>query len=110
VSYETPRPGVFRRALHKIEGTGEVDSAAFVPPSPIRKVAPIKPADAGAETGSVDVKVFIDDSGNVSRALALTKGNRLATLAALSAARQWQFTPARKHDKPVPSEMVLHFR
>ena len=110
VSYETPRPGVFRRALHKIEGTGEVDSAAFVPPSPIRKVAPIKPADAGAETRPVDVKVFIDDSGNVSRALALTKGNRLATLAALSAARQWQFTPARKHDKPVPSEMVLHFR
>jgi outer membrane biosynthesis protein TonB len=110
VSYETPRPGVFQRVLHKIGGTGEADSAAFVPPSPIRKVAPIKLADAGAETRPVDVKVYIDDSGNVYRALALTKGNRLATLAALSAARQWQFTPARKHDKPVPSEMVLHFR
>jgi outer membrane biosynthesis protein TonB len=39
----------------------------------------------------------------------LTKGSDLAA-AALSAARQWQFTPARKHDKPVASEMVLHFR
>jgi TonB family protein len=109
VSYEAPHPGVFRRALHKIEGVGEAASAAFVPPSPIRKVAPMKPADAGAETRPVDVKVFIDESGNVTRAQLLTKGSDLGN-AALSAARQWQFTPARKHDKPVPSEMVLHFR
>jgi len=109
VSYEAPRPGVFRRALHKIEGTGDGESAAFAPPSPIRKVAPLKPADAGAEARPVDVKVFIDESGNVSRAQVLTKGSDLAG-AALNAARQWQFTPARKHDKPVASELVLHFR
>jgi TonB family protein len=109
VSYEAPRPGVFRRALRKIEGTGDAESAAFVPPSPIRKVVPVKPADAGAEARPVDVKVFIDESGNVSRAQVLTKGSDLAG-AALNAARQWQFTPARKHDKPVASEMVLHFR
>jgi TonB family protein len=107
VSYEAPRPGVFRRALHKISGTAESD--AFVPPSPTRKVAPMKPADAGAEARAVDVKVFIDDSGNVTRAQVLTKGSDVAG-AALSAARQWQFTPARKHDKAVASEMVLHFR
>jgi len=109
VSYEAPRPGVFRRALHKIEGTGDAESAAFVPPSPIRKVAPVKPADAGAEARPVDVKVFIDESGTVSRVQVLTKGSDMAG-AALNAARQWQFTPARKHDKPVASEMVLHFR
>jgi len=57
----------------------------------------------------VDVKVFIDESGNVTRAQALTKGGDLAS-AALSAARQWQFTPARKRGKPVASEMLLHFR
>src|ERR1035438_8390793 len=108
VSYEAPRPGVFRRALHKIGGTGDGEAAAFVPPSPIRKVAPVKPADAG-EVRPVDVKVFIDESGNVSRAQVLTKGSYLAD-AALNAARQCQFTPARKHDKPVASEMVLHFR
>jgi TonB family protein len=109
VSYEAPHPGVFRRALHKISGTGEAESGAFVPPSPVRKVAPVKPADAGAEARPVDVKVFIDESGNVSRVQVLTKGSDLAA-AALSAARQWQFTPARKHDKAVPSEMLLHFR
>jgi TonB family protein len=108
VSYDPPHPGVFRRALHKIEGT-EGESGVFVPPSPTRKVAPVKPADAGFQTRLVDVKVLIDESGNVTRAQILTKGSDLAA-AALAAARQWQFTPARKHDKPVASEMVLHFR
>jgi len=109
VTYEAPRPGVFRRALHKIEGTGDGESSAFVPASPIREVAPVRPADAGAEARPVDVKVFINEAGNVSRAQVLTKGSYLAS-AALIAARQWQFTPARKHDKPVASEIVLHFR
>jgi TonB family protein len=99
VSYEVPRPGVFRSMWHKID----------VPASPIKKVAPMKSADAGADARPVDVKVFIDESGNVTRAQVLTKGSDMAS-AALSAARQWQFTPARKHDKAVASEMVLHFR
>ena len=109
VSYEAARPGVFRRALHKLEGTGGAESAAFVEPSPIRKVAAVKPADAGADARPVDVKVYIDESGNVTRAQLLTKGGDFGS-AALSAAREWRFTPARKHDKPVASEMVLHFR
>jgi TonB family protein len=69
----------------------------------------MKPANAGVDARPVDVKVFIDESGKVSRAQVLTKGSDFAG-AALSAARQWQFTPARKHDKAVASEMVLHFR
>src|SRR5580658_1682276 len=105
VSYESPHAGVIRRALHKIEGA----DGDFVPPSPTRKVLPRKPAESGVEARQVDVKVFIDESGNVTRAQALTKGGDLAT-AALSAARQWQFTPARKRGKPVASEMLLHFR
>jgi hypothetical protein len=108
VSYEPPHPGVFRRALHKIEGAGGGDSAESAGPAPIRKVAPMKPI--GTVEGSiVDVKVFIDDAGNVTRAQALEKGGEL-TGAALNAARQWRFTPARKHNKPVSSEMLLHFR
>jgi TonB family protein len=99
VTYETPHAGVFRRAIHKIEGAGDV------PASPIRKVLPARRAEAGA----VDVKVFIDETGHVSRAQVLSKGGDL-TAAALSAALQWQFTPARRHDKPVPGEMLLHFR
>ena len=99
VSYEAPHTGGLRGLWHKID----------VPASPIKKVAPMKPADAGADARPVDVKVFIDSSGNVTRAQLLTKGSDLAA-AALNAARQWQFTPARKHDKPVASEMVLHFQ
>jgi TonB family protein len=108
VSYETPRASAFRRALRKISPFGDPDAPdAFVPPAPIRKVSPAVP-DGDAQ-GSVDVKVYIDESGKVSRAQLLTKDSDLAD-AALNAARQWHFTPARKRDKPVPSEMVLHFR
>lgn len=108
VTYEAPHPGVLRRAFRKIEGS-EVESTAFVPPSPTRKVAPMKPASPGPDTRPVDVKVFIDESGKVTRALVLTKGSEFAR-AALGAALQWQFAPARKHDKAVASEMVLHFQ
>jgi hypothetical protein len=104
VTYEAPHAGVFRRALHKFEGA-DAEAGAFVPPSPIRKIVPARVADARP----VDVKVFIDEAGEVTRAQMLTKGGDPSG-AALSAARQWRFTPARKHDKPVASEMVLHFR
>jgi Gram-negative bacterial TonB protein C-terminal len=107
VSYEAPHPGVFKRALHKIEGEG--DPGAFVPASPTHKVAPVKTADAALGDRPVDVKVFIDDAGNVTRAQLLTKGSGVAS-EALTAARGWRFTPARKHDKPVASEMLLHFQ
>jgi hypothetical protein len=99
VSYNAPHPGVLRRAIHKIV------SDSYVPPSPVRKVPAVGPSG----TGAVDVKVFINESGSVTRAQVLTKGTNLAAVS-LEAARQWQFTPARKHDKPVASEMVLHFR
>jgi TonB family protein len=99
VTYETPHAGVFRRALRKIAAED------FMPPSPVQKITPV----SHGNTGVVDVKVFIDESGNVTRAQALTKHSDLAD-EALAAARQWRFTPARKHDKPAASEMVLHFR
>lgn len=99
VTYEQPHAGVFRRAFHKIKAEN------FDPPTPVRKVAPQGTAGAG----DVDVKVFIDEEGNVTHTQVLTKGTDLATASA-DAARQWRFTPARKHDKPVASEMVLHFR
>jgi TonB-like protein len=99
VTYEAPHAGVFRRAFRKIAAED------FVPPSPVHKVSPASHGNPEA----VDVKVFIDDSGSVTRAQVLTKGSGLADEAA-AAARQWQFTPARKHDKPAASEMILHFR
>jgi len=110
VSYTTPHSSVFRRVLHKIPALGDGDAAdALVPPTPVRKVSPAIPRGGAAGQRSVDVKVYIDESGGVWRAQLLTKRTGLAD-ASLSAARQWRFTPARKRDKPVSSEMVLHFR
>lgn len=99
VTYEAPRAGVFRRAFRKIAAED------YVPPAPLQRVTPV----SRGNTGVVDVKVFIDDSGNVTRAQMLTRHSNLAD-EALAAARQWRFTPARKHDKPATSEMLLHFR
>jgi TonB family protein len=110
VSFEPAHGSAIKRVLHKISTLGEGEAVdGFVPPAPVRKVSPAIPPGSGHAEGSVDVKVYIDESGNVSRAQLLSKKNELAG-ASLGAARQWQFTPARKHDKPVASEMVLHFR
>jgi Gram-negative bacterial TonB protein C-terminal len=108
VSYEVPHASVFRRVFRKITPFGDSSSEDFVPASPIHKVAPRVPAGVEDEA-AVDVKIYIDDSGNVSRAQLLSPRSPLAA-PSLSAARQWQFAPARKHDKPVASEIVLHFR
>ncbi len=98
VTWQPARNGVFRRALRKIA------AEAYTPAIPVRKVAP----PAAPDGGEVDVKVFIDASGNVSRAQVLTKTSPLAA-AALEAARQWRFDPARRRDQPAASEMLLHF-
>ncbi len=109
VSYDAPRGGVFRRALHKIEGNDGAEAGGFKDAVPVRKVSPVRPASVSAEAKAVDVKVSIDDAGHVNRAQLVSKNSELGAVA-LAAARQWQFTPARKHDRPVASEMVLHFR
>jgi hypothetical protein len=108
VSYEQPRHGPLRRMFRKLSNLGDTEpSDGFVPPSPTRKVTPDVPK--GDLSGLVEVKVLIDESGKVARAELLTRRNELSG-PTLDAAREWHFTPARKHDKPVPSEMVLHFR
>jgi Gram-negative bacterial TonB protein C-terminal len=62
---------------------------------------------------SVDVKVFVAESGKVNGAEVVGYGDPpqwgLAN-AALSAARRWTFEPARIDDVPVASEMMMHFR
>jgi len=108
VSFEPAHGSALKRVLHKISNLGEGEAAdGFVAPVPVHKVSPA--IAHGQAEGSVDVKVFIDESGNVSRAQLLTKKTEFAT-PSLNAARQWRFTPARKHDKAVASEMILHFR
>jgi len=110
VSYEAPHPGALKRAFHRISSIGGDDAAqGYAAPTPVHRVTPAVPRGAQDDSTAVDVKVYIDESGNVTRAHLLGKGGDLAD-AALNAARQWQFSPARKHDRPVPAELVLHFR
>jgi len=58
----------------------------------------------------VEIKVFVDASGNVLKTEPLTHANPALATAAQSVARLWTFHPARKAGQNVPSEMVLRFK
>jgi hypothetical protein len=65
------------------------------------------------EPVSVDVKVDVAESGKVRSAEVVQYGeppNFSLANAALAAARQWTFQPARFEDLPISSEVLLHFR
>jgi TonB family protein len=62
---------------------------------------------------SVDVKVDVAESGKVRTAEIVEYGdppNFSLANAALAAARQWTFQPARAEDLPVSGQVILHFR
>jgi hypothetical protein len=87
----------------------------YVPPKPRHQVLPVHATGDGkqpAKAVPVDVRVYIGRAGDVqSTELVSGGGGRDQELAsaALSAARQWSFSPARMGQENVPSEMVLHF-
>lgn len=86
----------------------------YVPPVPIRQTAPppLTPVQRSfiSRTVLVEIKVFIDASGNVRKTETLTHANPVLVTAAQSAASLWTFHPARKAGQNVPSEMVLRFK
>ncbi|MFN7994502.1 MAG: energy transducer TonB [Bryobacteraceae bacterium] len=108
VTYEEARSGPIRRVFRKLSNIGD-EPGDYVPASPTHKVSPAVAATGDETSRVVDVKVFIDESGKVVRTQLLGRHNELAE-PALDAARQWRFKPARKHEKPVSSEIVLHFK
>ncbi len=62
---------------------------------------------------SVNVKVDVAESGKVTAAEIIEYGdppNFSLANAALAAAREWTFQPARAEDLPVSSQVILHFR
>ena len=61
----------------------------------------------------VEVDVRIDEEGRVTDARLMNNREDvggLLTSAALEAAREWTFEPARVHGKSVPSNHVIKFR
>jgi TonB family protein len=55
------------------------------------------------------IKVHVDTAGSVSAAEIASGGSRFFANAALDAAKQWDFAPAKVDGHPVPSEWLLHF-
>jgi len=76
----------------------------------IQKVQPHYPQSAKAErlSGSVYIKVIVDESGNVAEAGVIC-GPDLLAAASLDAARKWRFSPTTLRGVPVKVQGVLTF-
>jgi protein TonB len=84
------------------------------PPAVIKRVEPVYPElarKAGIE-GRVIVKVWIDKHGKVKDVVVLKSTVELLNAAAVSAAKQWEFTPAMMKLGPVDvwSTLTFNFR
>jgi hypothetical protein len=87
----------------------------YVEPVAIFRSSPTQPPELKAVLGretKVLVKVQIDEKGRVTKAdPVLEKGvHQLVAGAAVRAAFNWRFAPARIGDRPVKSEVTLEFR
>jgi TonB family protein len=60
-------------------------------------------------TVRVVVKVRVDKSGAVSSAVPASSPSRFFSDAAVQAAKQWDFTPAKVSGQPVPSDWLVRF-
>jgi hypothetical protein len=84
------------------------------PPVAIRQIAPTFPEELrpmAFKPTLVSIRVAIDENGKVLKAEPLPQQNvhKLFVSEAVRAAMLWKFQPARRGDKPVPSESVLNF-
>jgi hypothetical protein len=86
----------------------------FQPAKPIHEVRPKLPLALQQQLQSgkqIDVKIWINDQGLVTKAElpSQTAKSEIGDLSA-HAALQWKFHPAQLEERPVASEMVLHFQ
>ena len=116
-SYERPKPKRLQRIIGKVPGLRRLHRDAdseegFLPPRPLHPNTFNLPPSASPlimETRHMDLKATINESGAVTQVeLLAPKDADLVALAAY-AATDWHFTPARLNDKPVASEVVMHF-
>ena len=104
VSTSLPRPPAPARSELVIEAA-----------RPLRRVQPAVPANILGmlkKTVSVHVRITVDAAGKVTAAEPVSPApgisQYLATNAAATA-RLWTFTPARRGNTPIPSELILKF-
>ncbi len=115
VSLEPAEPGVIRRGLHHVPLLNHLGKHTYKSGeqfSPARPVHEFKPLITNqAVEAEVDVRIWIDETGQVTKS-ELLSGNAQPEIAhiASTAANKWTFQPARIADHPVSSEVVMHFR
>ncbi|MGI9074611.1 MAG: TonB family protein [Bryobacteraceae bacterium] len=100
-------------AAVKDSGTGS--ASTYVPARPMKQVMPntrvfaFSPVHTSTD---VEVEVRIDDRGRVTEAHVVNNGsndNKLLTHAALAAAKEWIFEPAKVNGKNVASDHAIEF-
>ncbi|HCC56522.1 MAG TPA: hypothetical protein DEQ47_04545, partial [Solibacterales bacterium] len=117
VEAEDPSSGLGRRLVRlpkRILTLGRAGRDDFIPPRPLREVAPSVPpriAQQLTDVVPITVRITVDSDGRV-RGTELVTGAADPQLAdlALNAARKWEFVAARQNNTPVPSSVVAHFR
>ena len=97
-----------------------VGSTSVPPPGPvvlpvvdasvITMFSPVYPAAARSQnaSGKVEVRVLISETGRVTQAIAVS-GHTALRNAAVKAARQWVYTPAKRNGVPIKTESVVTF-
>ena len=117
VSWEVAPESGLRHLANKIPWVNRLpgysrEGPRFTPAQPVRRFVPVIPPQVLHDPpalGPVDVRVRVDDWGNVGYIELLSGHNDFGDLAARAAAR-WRFLPARLDGRPVDCEMILHFR
>jgi hypothetical protein len=86
----------------------------YVPPTPLREPEiPVLPAQNVGHPTSIDVKVYVNQSGKVDYSEVLseiTPDNRELAASAVFSARKCEFTPAYADSKTVRGEVILHYQ
>ncbi len=86
------------------------DNAEFdVRPTPVKTPPPDYPQSMKRDgiSGMVAVKVEIDETGSVATCSVSKSSNPAFEEAAMSAVKNWRFTPAKKNGNPVRISLVI---
>ncbi len=104
------------QVTNNVEGN---TSLTYVPPRPLKQVMPrATNSESAGPSAAIDIQieVTIDDEGRVTDARVAnyvgnsSKDKGPLTSAALAAAQEWVFEPAKAHGKSIPSHHRIVFR
>jgi|GEM_PF-2677333 len=76
-------------------------------PIPIREVYP--EYSQSLAQGMVAVNVFVDERGNVTKAVILKSDSHIFNKMSVTTAKKWKFKPAQKNGKDVGAWVIIQF-